>query len=61
MYENYDDCENKCKYTFGKNKACLKCDYYNYCMVEEEIKEMELKHDKALNKLLSRIEDGEHI
>ena len=61
MYENYYNCENKCEFEFGKNKKCLECNYYNDYMTEKEIEEYELAHDKALNRCLNRLENGEHI
>lgn len=60
MYSNYYECQNDCKLTFGQ-KECEKCTYYQNCMTEYEIDQYELKHDKKLNNLLSRIENGEHI
>lgn len=61
MYENYYDCENKCEFKFGENKECLTCNYYNDCMTEKEIAEFELCQSRALERQLSRLEDGELI
>lgn len=57
---SYEDCK-KCKYTFGENKECFECDYYQDCMIEKEIADFELAQDRALDRLLSRLEDGELI
>lgn len=55
----YKDCE-ECIHTFGE-KACLECNYYEGCMVQREIDEYELAHDRELDRVLSRLEDGELI
>lgn len=54
----YTDCE-ECIHTFG-NKACLDCSYYESCMVEKEIEESELAHDRALERFYDRLENEEY-
>ena len=61
MFNNYYDCKNLCEYTFGKNNICLDCSYYKDCIIEKEISDYEKRKSKALNRQLSRIEDGDFL
>ena len=54
----YTDCQ-ECIHEFG-NKPCLDCSYYESCMVENEIAEMELAHDRALERFYDRLENEEY-
>ena len=61
MFDNYYDCENLCKYTYGKTNLCLDCKYYKDCMnyIEKLISDYEAS--EALNRQLSRIENGDFL
>ena len=57
---SYYDCKNKCNLNFGE-KDCHNCDYYISYMTEKEINDYERKQSEALNRQLSRIEDGDFL
>ena len=56
---SYYDCE-KCNLNFGE-KDCYNCSYYISCMAEKEISDYEKKQSEALDRQLSRIEDGDFL
>lgn len=49
-------CENKCINDYGSYK-CLKCNYYNNCMVEHEIDLFEKCHDENLESYYDMLEN----
>lgn len=61
MFNNYYDCENLCQYNYAETNLCLDCTYYKDCMnyIEKIISDYEAS--EALNRQLSKIEDGDFI
>lgn len=55
---SYADCR-ACVHTFG-DKSCTDCNYYQDCMTQKEIDELELAHDRALARFYDRLENEEY-
>ena len=52
-------CSKKCIYDFGNSESCNNCNYYNDCMIENEIDEFEISQNRQLSRQLERIENNE--
>lgn len=56
---SYDECHKECIHNYGEHKDCLQCNYYIENEYEKEIADFEKQQNQALDRCLSRLEDGE--